>query len=62
MRVLPHALLRARGLPVVAVADPTDEDAMHGTRSVLHSVRFVASPEEAILFQLARVYISLRVR
>lgn len=49
----------ARGLPVVAVADPTDEDAMHGTRSVLHSVRFVASPEDAILFQLARVYVSL---
>jgi hypothetical protein len=51
----------ARGLPVVAVADPTDEDAMHGTRSVLHSVRFVASPEDAILFQLARAYISLRL-
>jgi hypothetical protein len=49
----------ARGLPVVAVADPTDEDAMHGTRSVLHSVRFVASPEDAILFQLANAYISL---
>jgi len=46
-----------RGLPVVAVADPTDDDAMHGTRSVLHCVRFVASPEDAILFQLARVYI-----
>jgi hypothetical protein len=51
----------ARGLPVVALADPTDEDAMHGTRSVLHSVRFVASPEDAILFQLARAYISLRL-
>ncbi len=45
-----------RGLPVVAVADPTDEDVMHGTRSVLHSVRFVASPEDAIMSQLARVY------
>jgi hypothetical protein len=51
-----------RGLPVVAVADPTDEDAMHGARSVLHSVRFVASPEDAIRFQLAQVYISLRLR
>ena len=67
-KLLPAALAResralplgfARGLPVVAVADPTDEGAMHDTRSVLHSVRFVASPEDAILFQLARVYISL---
>jgi hypothetical protein len=56
-RVLPVGF--ARGLPVVAVADPTDEEAMHGTRSVLHSVRFVASPEDAILFQLARAYVSL---
>jgi hypothetical protein len=48
-----------RGLPVVAVSDPTDEDVMHGARSVLHSVRFVASPEDAILFQLARVYLGL---
>ena len=69
-KLLPAALAResralplgfARGLPVVAVADPTDEGAMQDTRSVLHSVRFVASPEEAILFQLARVYISLRL-
>lgn len=52
----------ARGLPVVAVADPTDDDAMHGTRSVLHSARFVASPEDAILHQLAQVYVSLRDR
>ena len=49
----------ARGLPVVAVADPTDKDALHGTRSVLHSVRFVASPEDSILSQLAKVYVSL---
>jgi hypothetical protein len=68
-KLLPAALARdnralpvgfVRGLPVVAVADPTDEDAMQGTRSVLHCVRFVASPEDAILFQLDRVYISLR--
>jgi hypothetical protein len=48
----------ARGLPVVAVADPTDDDAMHGARSFLHSARFIASPEEAILFQLGRVSLS----
>lgn len=51
----------SRGLPVVAVADPTNEDAMHGARSVLHSVRFIASPEDAILSQMARVYLSLRL-
>jgi hypothetical protein len=66
-RLLPVELARdnralpvgfARGLPVVAVADPTDDDAMHGARSVLHSARFVATPEEAILYQLPRVYVS----
>jgi hypothetical protein len=65
-RLLPLELARdnralpvgfARGLPVVAVADPTDDDAMHGARSVLHSARFVATPEEAILYQLPRVYV-----
>ncbi len=64
-RLLPLELARdnralpvgfARGLPVVAVADPTDDEAMHGASSVLHSARFVASPEEAILYQLPRVY------
>ena len=55
-RALPVGFVR--GLPVVAVADPTDDDAMHGTREILHCVRFVASPEDAILFQLARVYLS----
>ena len=64
-RLLPIELARdnralpvgfARGLPVVAVADPTDDEAMHGASSVLHSARFVASPEEAILYQLPRVY------
>jgi Type II secretion system (T2SS), protein E, N-terminal domain len=45
-----------RGLPVVAVADPTDEDVMDGARSVLRSARFVASPADAIQAQLARVY------
>ncbi|MEK6275060.1 MAG: hypothetical protein AABM30_06935 [Actinomycetota bacterium] len=70
-KLLPVALARdsralplgfSRGLPVVAVADPTDEGVMHGARSVLHSARFVASPEDAILFQLARVYESLTAR
>jgi hypothetical protein len=65
-RLLPVELARdnralpvgfAGGLPVVAVADPTDDDAMHGARSVLHSARFVASPEDAILYQLAKVYV-----
>ena len=66
-RLLPLELARdnralpvgfSRGLPVVAVADPTDKKAMHGASSVLHSARFVASPEEAILYQLPRVYVS----
>lgn len=65
-RLLPVELARdnralpvgfSRGLPVVAVADPTDDGAMHGTRSVLHSARFVASPEDSILYQLAKVYV-----
>lgn len=46
-----------RGLPVVAVADPTDEGAMHGARSILRCVRFLASPEDAILDQLGQVYL-----
>jgi MshEN domain len=66
-RLLPVELARdnralpvgfARGVPVVAVADPTDEGAMHGARSVLHGARFVASPEESILDQLAKVYVN----
>jgi hypothetical protein len=68
-RLLPLELARdnralpvgfARGLPVVAVADPTDEEAMQGASSVLHSARFVASSEEAILDQFPRVYVSYR--
>jgi hypothetical protein len=59
-RALPVGFVR--GLPVVAVADPTNDDAMQGTRSVMHCVRFIASPEDAILFQLNRVYISLGAR
>jgi len=52
----------ARGLPVVAVADPTDDGAMRGASSVLHSARFVASPEDSILYQLGKVYVSLSDR
>jgi Type II secretion system (T2SS), protein E, N-terminal domain len=44
-----------RGLPVVALADPSDEDAIDGARSVLRAAEFVASPEESILAQLARL-------
>jgi MshEN domain len=51
-----------RGLPVVAVADPTDDDAMDAARALLHIVRFVASPEDAIRFQLARLYPGLADR
>jgi hypothetical protein len=66
-RLLPLELARdnralpvgfARGLPVVAVADPTDDEAMHGASTALRSARFVATPEEAILYQLPRVYSS----
>jgi hypothetical protein len=56
LRTLPLGFVR--GLPVVAVADPTDEGAMNGAESVLRSVRFVASPEDAIRAQLSRVYLS----
>jgi Type II secretion system (T2SS), protein E, N-terminal domain len=55
-RTLPVGFVR--GLPVVAVADPTDDYAMHGAQSVMHTVRFIASPEDAILAQLARVYVN----
>ena len=56
MRTLPIGFLR--GLPVVALADPSDELAMRGTRSILRAAEFVASPEDSVLAQLARVYLS----
>jgi MshEN domain len=68
-RLLPLELARdnralpvgfARGLPVVAVADPTDDVAMRGASTALRSARFVATPEEAILYQLPRVYVESR--
>jgi hypothetical protein len=52
-RTLPIGFVR--GLPVVALADPSDDDAMDGARSVLRAAEFVASPEESILAQLARL-------
>jgi Type II secretion system (T2SS), protein E, N-terminal domain len=44
-----------RGLPVVALADPSDEQAIDGARAFLRAAEFVASPEESILEQLARL-------
>ncbi|MGH3116964.1 MAG: hypothetical protein ACRDQ2_07585 [Gaiellales bacterium] len=55
LRTLPIGFVR--GLPVVALADPTDEDAMHGTREILRAAEFIASPEDSLLAQLARVYL-----
>ena len=46
-----------RGLPVVALADPSDEDAIDGARAMLRAAEFVASPEASILEQLARLSI-----
>jgi CBS domain-containing protein len=54
-RTLPIGFVR--GLPVVALADPSDEQAIDGARSVLRGAEFVASPEDSILEQLARVYL-----
>jgi hypothetical protein len=44
-----------RGLPVVALADPSDEEAIDGARAMLRAAEFVASPEASILEQLARL-------
>ena len=54
LRTLPIGFVR--GLPVVAMADPSDDDAMHDTRTILRAAEFVASPEESLLAQLSRVY------
>lgn len=45
-----------RGLPVVALADPSNDDAIHGARTILRAAEFVASPEESLLAQLSRAY------
>lgn len=42
----------AKGLPVVAVADPTDELALARARSFLEDARFVASSDRVILARL----------
>lgn len=42
----------ARGLPVVAVADPTDELALARARSFVEDARFVASSDREILRRL----------
>ena len=55
LRTLPIGFMR--GLPVVALADPSDELAMRDTRSILRAAEFVASPEDSLLAQLARVYL-----
>lgn len=61
LRLLPAATARlfrtlpigfARGLPVVAVADPTDELALARARSFVEDVRFVASSDREILRRL----------
>lgn len=54
-RTLPIGFVR--GLPVVALADPSDEEAIDGARTLLRGAEFVASPEDSILEQLARVYL-----
>ena len=43
----------ARGLPVVAVADPADELALARARSFVEDARFVASSDREILARLA---------
>lgn len=61
LRLLPTSTARlfrtlpigfARGLPVVAVADPTDELALARARSFLEDARFVASSDREILARL----------
>jgi hypothetical protein len=54
LRTLPIGFVR--GLPVVAMSDPSDDEAMHDTRTILRAAEFVASPEESLLAQLSRVY------
>ena len=54
LRTLPIGFVR--GLPVVALSDPSDDEAIHGTRAILRAAEFVASPEESLLAQLSRAY------
>jgi hypothetical protein len=55
LRTLPIGFVR--GLPIVALADPSDDDAMHDTRTILRAAEFVASPEDSLLAQLSRAYL-----
>jgi hypothetical protein len=55
LRTLPIGFVR--GLPIVALADPSDDDAMQGTRAILRAAEFVASPEDSLLAQLSRAYL-----
>lgn len=54
LRTLPIGFVR--GLPVVALADPSNDEAIHGARTILRAAEFVASPEESLLAQLSRAY------
>jgi hypothetical protein len=54
LRTLPIGFVR--GLPIVALADPSDDHAMRGTRAILRAAEFVASPEDSLLAQLSRAY------
>jgi hypothetical protein len=54
LRTLPIGFVR--GLPIVALADPSDDEAMHDTRTILRAAEFVASPEDSLLAQLSRAY------
>lgn len=55
LRTLPIGFVR--GLPIVALADPSDDNAIHGTREILRAAEFVASPEDSLLAQLSRAYL-----
>jgi Type II secretion system (T2SS), protein E, N-terminal domain len=55
LRTLPIGFVR--GLPVVALSDPSDDNAIHGTREILRAAEFVASPEDSLLAQLSRAYL-----
>lgn len=55
LRTLPIGFVR--GLPIVALADPSNDEAMRRTRTILRAAEFVASPEESLLAQLSRAYL-----
>lgn len=55
LRTLPVGFVR--GLPIVALSDPSDDDAIHDTRKILRAAEFIASPEDSLLAQLSRAYL-----